>query len=127
MTDELKPLTAERTTTGETIAGVPVVAWYWEESASPEVVPEGKIPRVAFHWSTPPENAEVTRLVAATEITALRARVKELEEGLAVAEHAFEYIRVALIDQLAEPGRLAFWKAVDSRKAVRTLLKGAAS
>lgn len=75
-----------RTLSGETVHGVPVLAWMWEVEL-PD--PPGPARTVAYHWSTPGSHVEVTRLVdaqalsvSASEREALEARVKELEAAL---------------------------------------------
>jgi hypothetical protein len=42
-------------------------AWTWEQELDPtgEVIHGKTVPRVAFHWSTPPKTAEVTPLYRA--------------------------------------------------------------
>jgi hypothetical protein len=88
--DELAALPAtpavegvEQTITGETVAGVPVVAWLWETDVPADVIPGGKVNNIAYHWSTPPSNADVTRLVDASAISRL---VKERDEKQAALQ-----------------------------------------
>lgn len=58
----------ERTLEGETVNGVSVLGWMWEI----DVPGVGQARNTAYHWSTPPKNAKVTRLVDAEALTALR-------------------------------------------------------
>lgn len=45
-----------------------------------------------------------------------------LIEALVKAEAAFEYVRLALLNHLDNPERLAFWRAVEARDAIRATL-----
>lgn len=76
------PSMVEQTISGETVAGVPVLGWMWEVDAPLA----GKTRQTAYHWSTPPSNVNVTRLVDATalervvrERDTLRARLETVE------------------------------------------------
>jgi hypothetical protein len=60
------PQVTERTLSGETVNGIPVLAYMWEEE-----LPGGDTARsVAYHWSTPPSYAKnVIKLVDVTALT----------------------------------------------------------
>lgn len=82
-----RPIPIERTMLGETVYGIPVVAWYWEE---PSVF--GPIPRIAYHWSTPATQYPITRLVDAGEIAKLNVERDALRAKLDTAVKALEDI-----------------------------------
>lgn len=70
-----------------------------------------------------------TKAMQAALQSALAGEVREREKSLQAAhdalreaEAAFETIRVILIKELEEPARLAFWRAVEARNALRILL-----
>jgi hypothetical protein len=61
---------------------------------------------------------------AADCIEALERERAAKDARLAEAEAAFEVIRNILINELVEPGRSAFWAAVNARDAARSYLEG---
>jgi hypothetical protein len=80
-----------QTMEGERVDGVPVLAWMRQEET-----PLGPMPRLAFHWSTPPKNVAITRLVDAAALAAAppapvdEVRAKPLE-WKGTEPHVFAY------------------------------------
>lgn len=67
MQSAVKPLVIERTLTGETVNGHPVLGWMTEV----DIPGVGPTRHTDYHWSTPGAGAEVIRLIDAQCLTSL--------------------------------------------------------